>query len=61
MFDNLVDTLNESIKEINIEDTLNEDIDSLLDEECKLKRNVSILQNVNLLKMNLYYSLILEM
>lgn len=38
MFDNLVDTLNESIKEINIENTLNEDIDSLLDGECKSKK-----------------------
>lgn len=35
MFNDLVDTLNESIKNANIEDTLNEDIDALLDEECK--------------------------
>lgn len=35
MFNDLVNTLNESIKDSNIEDTLNEDIDALLDEECK--------------------------
>lgn len=35
MFNDLVNTLNESIKNANIEDTLNEDIDVLLDEECK--------------------------